>query len=508
MAPDIVLIILDTLRRDRLSIYGHNRPTSPGFDAFAARSFLFERAVAPSQWTIPAHASLFTGLYPTTHGVVEANSQLSPANPTLAEILQVGGYHTVAFCNNPLVGALDNGLQRGFDAFYNYASAVPNRPADAAQSGLRRRFRRWFRPYARRMGNQFARSDELFRLSLHPLLTPIWSKYINFKGNTAQSLDDLIAYWDSHHQGGATQPLFAFVNLMGAHLPYHPPQNLLDHLAPELRADRDAYRFINRFNADAAAWASPPEAPFNDWERAVLNGFYDAEIASQDHYLNKLLTHLLTKGGNPCIIIAADHGEGHGEHDLFGHGFNVFQELVHVPLALHLPDGGAGRVPAAVSTRRLFHTILDVAGIAPPLDEADPNADVAGLSLLNLIAGASDREAGTAFAEAFPPSTFLNVLQHRSPALIERLRLRQVRRAVYTGDLKLIMRENTVENLFDVASDPAETRDLAAAWPAQSAALEQQINTFVAGLRQPADLRHAEADEKVVEQLRALGYIE
>ena len=117
---------------------------------------LFERAVAPSQWTIPAHSSLFTGLYPSAHGVIEAYGQLSPVHPTLAEILQVGGYHTVAFCNNPLVGALDNGLQRGFDEFYNYASAVPNRPNDAQKSDLRRRFRRWFRPYARRMGNQFA----------------------------------------------------------------------------------------------------------------------------------------------------------------------------------------------------------------------------------------------------------------------------------------------------------------------------------------------------------------
>ncbi len=508
MSPDIVLIILDTLRRDRLSIYGHNRATSPGFDEFAARSTLFERAVAPSQWTIPAHSSIFTGLYPTAHGVIEANGQLSPAHPTLAEILQVGGYHTVAFCNNPLVGALDNGLQRGFDAFYNYASAVPNRPGDAAQTDVRRRFRRWFRPYARRIGNQFARSDELFRVSLHPLLTPIWSKYINFKGNTAHSLDDLTTYWDSYHQGGADQPLFAFVNLMGAHLPYHPPQDVLNRLAPELRGDRDAYRYINRFNADAAAWASPPEEPLNEWQRAVLNGFYDAEIANQDHYLNRLLTHLLTKGGKTCIIVAADHGEGHGEHALFGHGFNVFQELVHVPLAIHLPDGGAGRVASGVSTRRLFHTILDLAGIAAPLDERDPNADVAGLSLLNLIDDAADREGGVAFSEAFPPSTFLNVIQHRSPALVERLRLRQVRRAVYDGDMKLIMRENTVENLFDVASDPAETRDLAAAQPAQRAALERKLNTFVQTTRQPASYRTPDMDAQVEEQLRALGYIE
>ena len=507
--PDILLIILDTLRRDRLSIYGHKRETSPGFDEFAAQSTLFERAVAPSQWTIPAHSSLFTGLYPTAHGVVEAYGQLSPAHPTLAEILQVGGYHTVAFCNNPLVGALDNGLQRGFDEFYHYASAVPNRPNDAQKSDVRRRFSRWFRPYARRMGNQFAQSDELFRVSLHPLLTPIWSKYINFKGNTAHSIDDLIEYWDAYHQGGADQPMFSFVNLMGAHLPYHPPQDVMDRIAPELRGDREAYRYMNRFNADGAAWASPPDEPLTEWQRTVLNGFYDAEIAQQDTQLNRLLLHLRGKLDNTCVIIAADHGEGHGEHDLFGHGFNVYQELVHVPLIIRAPNYPAGkRVSGNVSTRRLFHTILDMAGMTTPLDESDPNADVVALSLSKAVSGAADSEGGMAFSEAFPPSTFLNVLEHRSPAVVERMRLRQVRRAIYDGDQKLIMRETQVESLFNVAADPAETHNLLADQPGQIEALERKINSFVQTMGQPADVRTAEADEKVVEQLRALGYIE
>jgi uncharacterized sulfatase len=294
---------------------------------------------------------------------------------------------------------------------------------------------------------------------------------------------------------------------MGAHLPYHPPQDVMSRVAPELRGDRDAYRYMNRFNADAAAWASPPEQPLDDWQRAVLNGFYDAEIAYQDHYLNKLLTHVLTKGGNTCVIVAADHGEGHGEHDLFGHGFNVFQELVHVPLALRLPDSAPGRVRENVSTRRLFHTILDVAGLQPPLDDHDPNADVAGLSLLRLLDGAPNREPA-AFSEAFPPSVFLHVLEHRSPQAIERLRLRQVRRAIYDGDLKLIMRGNRVERLFNVAGDPAETRDLSASHAVEAAALETKIERFVQGMQQPADLRTADMDAQVVEQLRALGYVE
>ena len=151
----------------------------------------------------------------------------------------MGGYHTSPSAIIRWWARSTTACSAASTPFYNYASAVPNRPKDAQSSDLRRRFRRWFRPYARRMGNQFAQNDELFRVSLHPLLTPIWSKYINFKGNTAHSIDDLIEYWDAYHQGGADQPMFTFVNLMGAHLPYHPPQDVMDRIAPELRGDRE-----------------------------------------------------------------------------------------------------------------------------------------------------------------------------------------------------------------------------------------------------------------------------
>ena len=182
---------------------------------------------------------------------------------------------------------------------------------------------------------------------------------------------------------------------------------------------------------------------------------------------------------------------------------------MHVPLAIHAPDAAEGqRVTDNVSTRRLFHTILDAAGIAPPLDDADPNANVAGLSLLHASEGSADAEQGIAFSEAFPPSTFLNVLEHRSPAVVERLRLRQVRRAIYEGDHKLVLAESGIEALFDVADDPAETHDLAADQPALGAKLTEQINHFVQGINQPTDSRTAEVDAQIVEQLRALGYVE
>lgn len=101
--PNILLIVLDTVRRDRLSAYGNPRETSPELDAFAACATLFERAIAPAQWTTPSHASMFTGLYPSGHRVTQGNFKLAESIPTLAEILGCAGYHTVAFCNNSML---------------------------------------------------------------------------------------------------------------------------------------------------------------------------------------------------------------------------------------------------------------------------------------------------------------------------------------------------------------------------------------------------------------------
>ncbi|MBW4438014.1 MAG: sulfatase [Pleurocapsa minor GSE-CHR-MK-17-07R] len=492
---NILLIVLDTLRRDRLSAYGHARETSPGLDAFAGRGTRYTRAVAPAQWTIPAHASLFTGTLPSTHHVTQSNSRLSADLPTLAEQLRAAGWHTAAFCNNPLVGVIDHGLQRGFDGLYNYASAVPHRPFDDRKPWLRREFSRRFRPYARRIGNQFALNDTLFRLSLHPLLTPIWTRYINFKGNSANSIGDVIDYLEMYRAGGQAKPFFGFINLMGAHLPYRPAQDAIDHVAPHLKRDKQAYSFMRMFNGDGAAWASPPEPPLKDWQQQALLDFYDAEIFAQDQQLTRLFAWLEASGmaHDTTVIVTADHGEGHGEHDLFGHGFDVFQELTHVPLIITGERFAAGATEdAPASTRRLYHTVLDIAGILP--------ADEAAQSLAR-----TGDVGAAAISEAFAPNTFVNVLVHRNPSVIERMALRELRRCVVDGDYKLMLTGDRPTALYNIAADPAETRNLLTSQPERAAALHRLISPAQADDQSGAS---AEQDAAVLEHLRVLGYVD
>lgn len=511
--PHILFIVLDTQRRDRLSLYGDARETSPALDRFAAGATVFDRAIAPAQWTIPSHASMFTGLYAGSHGVTQGYHHLSGLHPTLAEILQGAGYHTVGFCNNPLVGVLDNGLQRGFDQFYNYAGASGDRPFTRSlgpwQHTLTRRWRRFARP----VQNQFAHSEWLFRVSMNPLLVPLWTRFVNYKGSTPDSIADLIAYIRQHRAGGADRPLFAFLNLMGTHLPYRPPQPYLDRVAPNI--SRHGWRFMRRFNNEAARWATPTDPPLQDWEAQTLDDFYAAEVLHQDAYLAHLFDTLKASGAldDTLVIIVADHGEAHGDHGYVGHSFVVHQELVHVPLVIRDPDGrfpAGKRVSTNVSTRRIFHTALDVAGVAPPLDEADPNADVAGLSLAQATNGRPDTEGGVAFVEAFPPTTIIDLLEHRNPAVLERMRLRQVRRGIYDGVHKLATVGDAVEGVYDTLDDPDELHDMAADNPKLTGLLRRKLAEFTrsednSGPDAPGS---GKVDDSIVENLRALGYIE
>jgi uncharacterized sulfatase len=188
---------------------------------------------------------------------------------------------------------------------------------------------------------------------------------------------------------------------------------------------------------------------------------------------------------------------------LFGHGFAAHQELVHVPLIMR----GADRVPVGgvvkdnVSTRRIFHTLLDAAGVAHPEAQA--------LSLLRTVRG-DDPEAGIAFAEAVPPTTFLHVLEHRDPASIERLRLALTWRAVYAGQHKLMTAGDKPMALYDVAADPAEMDNLIEREPSLAAALAQQIDTFVGTVEagRTGAAEHREMSDEVLEHLRALGYVD
>ena len=252
-APHILLVVLDTLRRDHLSTYGYQRATAPALDDFAARATLFERAISPAQWTLPAHASLFTGRYPAAHQLTQVGSRLGLQHPTLAEILRTAGWQTqrpsaTILCWPRSIVAC-NGASRTF-------TVTLARFAAGRRCVPRRRTRAW-RALMQPAQRRGARSTLLFRAALRPHLAPLWTRLLRFKGDGAASIDDLCNYLRQQRAGGNAERQFTFLNLMGAHLPWQPPRASLQRIAPA--SGPQAQRLLRQFNARAARWSLPPE---------------------------------------------------------------------------------------------------------------------------------------------------------------------------------------------------------------------------------------------------------
>ncbi|MCS6772546.1 MAG: sulfatase [Thermoflexales bacterium] len=510
--PDILILVLDTLRADRLRAYNSNRSVAPALDAFAEEATVFRFAIAPSQWSIPSHASLFTGVYPSVHNTTQSNSVLPTTLPTLAERLRAVGYYTAAFCNNALVGVINNGLRRGFDSFLNYAGFWNSRPNQAGRhSGWFDRVRQSFKNLVTEVigsiQDAFARSDFLFELSLTPLFVPLWQTALSFKGSVRKSLDDAARLLLQRKGVAPNQPIFAFVNLMGVHMPYHPPRPYIERFAPQVLRDREASRYLRRFNTDAFGWLAPLAEPVPPEHKAVLDGMYDAEVAHQDYWVGAFFDRMQQSGwlDRGMVIVLSDHGEHLGEHQLMGHSVSLYNELVRVPLIIRDGNGNFPRgshVEHFVSTRRIFHTALHAAGAA--------DATEAALSLA-VDASGTCAERGIAFSESIPAQNVLRMMRKRRPDLIRAHAMDQHRIAVCSEGHKLIQIGADRFELYDLTADPEEQHDLSQAQPERVAHMRQLIVDFVyrAGqISQNSPITDEALSPVLAQRLRNLGYLD
>ncbi len=514
---NVIMVVLDTHRFDRIGAYGYERPTTPNLDSFAAESIFFEKAIAPGQWTIPSHASLFTGEMPAVHRTLQADDALPKEYQTLADRLSHAGIKTTGFCNNPLVGVIQNGFKRGFQQFYNYCGVVPSTP-QKQQQDIWQPFRMLWSKYTqilRRLSypiqNAFASPNEFFLGALRPFFVPMWTRAGNFKGMTGRSIRDTAAYIaqiEQEKQGGQ----FVFLNLMETHLPYAPPDEFVKKFVPYFYETPEAQQFMHDFNRKAMQWLIPLVEPFSPLESVTLSDMYDAEVAYQDHLLAQLIDSLNTKyhKDHSMVVFLADHGEMLGEHGYMGHGFGLHEELIRVPMFIRVPEVTKGkRLKQRVSITQLFYTIFDYFGyesLAMPYAE---DMDIRCHSLLRMT---SNEYCGPrhVISEAYGPENALHILQDRAPTLIEKHKADKTHRAVYDGNEKMIDIEGISKVLYDLAGDPNETS------PYQD---ETRINKLVKILdayleaseshRVGLEKRKISLNDEIIKQrLRDLGYIE
>jgi uncharacterized sulfatase len=206
--------------------------------------------------------------------------------------------------------------------------------------------------------NLFTTPSLLFRLAMHPLLVPLWTRHARFKGDTEASIGDVTRFIQREMNSDCERPCFLFVNLMQTHLPFTPPQRFVDRLAPVVNEEPSAVAFMQAYNKRAACWMFPLEEPLPDLQFKTMSDMYDAEVAYQDHLLAQLLEALEQPlhRDRTMVIIVSDHGEMLGEHQLMGHGLGVYQELAHVPLMIRLPATG-------ISFTRVANLLMVLVGV-------------------------------------------------------------------------------------------------------------------------------------------------
>jgi arylsulfatase A-like enzyme len=333
---NVLLIVLDTLRADHMSVYGYSRPTTPQLEKYAAEGTLFENAIAPSSWTLPSHATLFTGLYTYQH---QANGErLHQRFLTLASALKSQGYYTAGFVGNTSYAHAKTGLANGFIHYADLFSSV----ADAA---VRTVYGRRTFPRAARAAGYY---DELGR-------------------KRAEDLNHEFLEWLDAPAGipasdlGHARPFFAFLNYFDMHTPYLPPP------AYAAKFSRSVDRIVKRKPVTENTFPARPESAE---DAAAEKDAYDASIAYLDEELGKLFSELKQRGllEHTLVVITSDHGEAIFEHETFGHSLNLYREAIHVPLILVWPR----RVPVGVRDSRMANladlprTIFELLGLESP----------------------------------------------------------------------------------------------------------------------------------------------
>ena len=422
-SPNVLVIVIDTLRADHLSSYGYGRPTSPQFDQLAKNGVLFQNAVAPCSWTLPSHASLLTGRYPFEHGLKNVQPWLGWGQKnlngfaTLGEALQRSGYRTGAFSANRIFFTGNVGLGRGFIHFEDYFDS----PADSFIRTL------YGREFARFYLNRTEKSKvtRVFRfLGMNAWLDKDTEGSGDYGGayakrKRAHEVNQELVQWI---QRDRRRPFFAFLNYLDVHY----------------------------------AYGGPYGYPKPEWDHGTTIDEYDAGVKYVDDYIGRLLRELQREGiaEKTIVIITSDHGESLGEHGMNYHGISLYWNLIHVPLIISYPE----HLPAGLR-------------VATPVSNAAIPATV-----MNLIGGKDQKEF---------PGPALNVLWDSSktglqwPDPVSQLgqnsvintQDRLVKGKIPTaadGDMEslvtsrwhLIIHQKSGEQLYDWTADPGESEDL------------------------------------------------
>lgn len=443
---NILLLTIDTIRADRFGAMGDPAAHTPWFDQISRSSRLHADCLAPSPWTLPALASLLTGSYPGQHRLLEELAGIDASVPTLAEVCAARGMATAAFVANPWLAAGD--LDRGFATF------------DVAE-----RFER-----IRETSTTFA-----YRF-LAKMLLRTW------RLDSASTISSRGIRWLED----APEPWLLWLHYLDPHLPNwpQPPFDRLYGPPPQLVGSSLTARQIR-----------DGDFPGGERGRQEIDRLYRGEIAFTDRQIGRVWRFVQESDllGRTVLVFTGDHGEELWDHDDYGHGHAMYDEVVRVPLLVRLPGAASGEIVSALAR------LVDLAPTA-------------------LAAAGLDLPEEPAFTgEVFPTTRETDDPQQPRTAYGEAVLYGEEQKFLRHDRWKLILgvpdaRGVRPTRLFDVRSDPGERRDLATERKALTDSLTTELLSWISrygseGAMAARDLPE-NLDPAIREQLEALGYIQ
>lgn len=473
--PNILFIVWDTVRADRMSLYGHDNPTTPFLDEWARGARVFDNCTSTGSSTVPSHGAMFTGKMPTEHGANNSFKHLDDSHKTLAEILRDGGYRTYLFAANPHISSSEN-FQQGFE--------TEEHP--------------WDRKYRKR-------AFEILEAKLDPrdesseLPEKVRNQQLDqwsIKAAGELAAEGLFEWLD---RSDPERPFFAFLNYMEAHRPFIPSLEARQKVMTPEQVDR-SYQVDRSWQPMWGYTFGLHE--YEDEELEAMALTYDACIVELDALFRDLVAELEQREllDNTVIVLTSDHGEHLGEQHMLDHQYSVYEGLIRVPLVIYHPARAApGRDSAPVVNFDLFPTLLDLAGLEPPprlksqaIDLLDPEERRQRVAEYP----ADFERAITKIQKVYPdwdPTPFRRKLW-----------------ALYHGDYKLIFASDGTHELYDLSKDPEELEDLAGTDAELLQKMEDVLKQYMSRLTEfEYDAKEApRASREQMERLKALGYVD
>ncbi len=452
---NVVVVVMDTARA--AETVPATSQLTPTLASLAAAGTEFTRAYTSSPWTLPSHASLFTGLYTAAHGAHGGHTYLDADHETLPEAFDSVGYETVGVSNNCWITG-EFGFDQGFETFrkgWQYLQSDVDTGSIIRASGPKERLT--------------SLREQLFAGNPAVTLANIaYERYLCGDDGAARTTDWIGEWLENRTTRSESRPFFLFCNYIEPHIKYDPPREYAEQFlstsevaeATQLRQDPRAYD-VGEYN-------------LSDREFELLSGLYRGELAYVDSQIGRLREALkeTNEWENTIFIVLGDHGENIGEYGFFGHQYNLHKTLVHVPLVITGgPFSDGGQQDGFVQLLDLVPTLLDATGISAP-------------ALAMQAQGRSFHPASTqpareaVYAEHIEPQPTVEALEARFGELPERVRtFDRSLRSVRTDRASYIRGSDGSQWLY--LANSGEHHNRVAERPVLAASLDTQLDGWL-----------------------------